>query len=92
MNWPFVKEEHLCRLDLISFQVYGDASYAPLLAKWNKITNPFDRSLASTYTKKIVKPGVRYIRNSKYPFTSSLDPTKFASFDDYFESNEINDK
>jgi hypothetical protein len=54
-----------------------------------EITNPFDRSLASTYTKKIVKPGVRYIRNSKYPFTSSLDPTKFASFDDYFESGSV---
>jgi hypothetical protein len=54
-----------------------------------EITNPFDKSLASTYTKKIVKPGIRYIRNSKYPFTSSLDPTKFASFDDYFESGSV---
>jgi hypothetical protein len=54
-----------------------------------EITNPFDKSLTSTYTKKIVKPGIRYIRNSKYPFTSSLDPTKFGSFDDYFESGSV---
>jgi hypothetical protein len=46
-------------------------------------------SRVSAYTKKIVKPGIRYIRNSKYPFTSSLDPTKFASFDDYFESGSL---
>ena len=54
-----------------------------------EITNPFDKSLSTTYTKKIVKPGIRYIRNSKHPFTSSLDPTKFGSFDDYFESGSV---
>lgn len=37
----------------------------------------------TTYQKKIYTPGVRHIRNTKYPYTSSYDPTKSGSFDDY---------
>jgi hypothetical protein len=53
------------------------------------LTNPNDPSLKQTYVKKLPIAGVRYIRNSNFPFTSSLDETVFASFDDYFESGSI---
>ena len=40
-----IKEEHLCRLDLVCQQVYGNPGYASLLAKWNGISNPFSISV-----------------------------------------------
>jgi hypothetical protein len=36
-----VKEEHLCRIDLICNEVYGDPSVVETFCKWNGITNPF---------------------------------------------------
>ena len=66
-----------------SYYEDGGSSYIATL------TNPNDTSLTQTYQKSIPVNGVRYIRNSNFPFTSSLDPTKFASFDDYFESGSI---
>ena len=36
-----IKEEHLCRLDLVCQEVYGDPGYVDVLCKWNNITNPF---------------------------------------------------
>lgn len=40
-----IKEEHLCRLDLVCQEVYGEPGYASLLAKWNGISNPFSMSV-----------------------------------------------
>jgi hypothetical protein len=53
------------------------------------LTNPNDPTLTQNYTKIINQAGIRYIRNSKFPFTSSLNPIVFASFDDYFESGSL---
>lgn len=36
-----VKEEHLCRMDLLCQEVYNDPSLVDVLCKWNNITNPF---------------------------------------------------
>lgn len=69
-----VKEEHLCRLDLISFQVYGDASYAPLLAKWNKITNPFSMEVNDL----IICPTTQTM--DKF-YTTDPSPTKKSATD-----------
>lgn len=69
-----VKEEHLCRLDLISFQVYGDASYAPLLAKWNKITNPFSMEVNDL----IVCPTTQTLNRF---FSSDPEPVKKSTID-----------
>lgn len=33
--------------------------------------------------------GVKWVKNSRFPFTSSLNPTKFASFDDYEYSSSL---
>lgn len=49
------------------------------------VTNPD----GTTGTKKIVVEGTKYIRNSSNPFTSSLNPNKFGSFDDYMASASI---
>jgi hypothetical protein len=37
----------------------------------------------------ISTPDIQFIRNEKYPFTSSIDNTKFASFDDYIFSSSV---
>jgi hypothetical protein len=67
----------------------AEISYAVV----NKTT---DKSLTETYTKKIIKPGVRYVRNSNYPiyskisgYTSGSINQKFGSFDDYEYSSSI---
>jgi hypothetical protein len=52
------------------------------------ITNPY-KTDGSTLTKKVYTAGTKYIRTNQYPFTSSLDSTKNASFDDYFISGSV---
>jgi hypothetical protein len=41
------------------------------------------------YTSSYYDSGVQYIRTVDYPFTSSLDNTKFYSFDDYDYSSSL---
>jgi hypothetical protein len=41
------------------------------------------------YTSSYYDSGVQYIRTVEYPFTSSLDNTKFYSFDDYDYSSSV---
>jgi len=36
-----VREEHLCRMDLICQEVYNNITYVNELCKWNDITDPF---------------------------------------------------
>jgi hypothetical protein len=36
-----VREEHICRMDLICQEIYGNPSLVDVLCKWNNITNPF---------------------------------------------------
>jgi hypothetical protein len=52
------------------------------------ITNPY-KTDGSTLTKKVYTAGTKYIRTNQYPFTSSLDSTKNASFDDYLISGSV---
>ncbi len=40
-------------------------------------------------TSSFYDPGVRWVRGKKHPFTSSLNPNKFGSFDDYFYSSSV---
>jgi hypothetical protein len=52
-----------------------------------RVTNPWDPSGKTFVSASIWESGIRYIRNKKRPFTSSFNPTKFGSFDDYMENN-----
>jgi hypothetical protein len=52
------------------------------------VTNPYKKD-GSTLTKKIYTAGTKYIRTKQYPFTSSLNATKFGNFDDYMESGSL---
>ena len=49
------------------------------------VTNPWDPTGKTFVSASIWENGIRYIRNKKRPFTSSLNPTVFGSFDDYME-------
>lgn len=40
-------------------------------------------------TASFYDSGIKWVRNSRFPFTSSLNPTKFASFDDYEYSGSL---
>ena len=42
-----------------------------------------DRDFKGTYLKTFYTAGIRHIRNSQYPYTSSIDSAQFGSFDDY---------
>ena len=53
------------------------------------VNDPNDRTGQTTYTSSIYKPGVKYVRTGQYKFTSSLNPNKFASFDDYLASGSL---
>ena len=43
-----------------------------------------------TYLKTFYTSGIKHIRNSQYPYTSSIDPNVFGSFDDYIVSGSSN--
>jgi hypothetical protein len=43
----------------------------------------------SDTTIRISTPDIQFIRTEKYPFTSSIDATVFASFDDYMFSSSV---
>jgi hypothetical protein len=51
------------------------------------VTNPWDPSGRTSVSASIWESGIRYIRNKNRPFTSSLNPKVFGSFDDYMENN-----
>jgi hypothetical protein len=51
------------------------------------VTNPWDPSGKTSVSASIWESGIRYIRNKNRPFTSSLNPKVFGSFDDYMENN-----
>ena len=51
------------------------------------VTNPWDPSGRTSVSASIWENGIRYIRNKNRPFTSSLNPNVFGSFDDYMEKN-----
>jgi hypothetical protein len=51
------------------------------------VTNPWDPSGRTSVSASIWENGIRYIRNKNRPFTSSLNPKVFGSFDDYMENN-----
>ena len=60
----------------------GQSSYQMIVNNSNY--KPYrDREFKGTYLKTFYTSGIRHIRNTQYPYTSSLDPTKFGSFDDY---------
>ena len=54
-----------------------------------KINRPGTTTLSNTdiVNSTYYNAGTRYIRGGKYPIYSKLDPTKYASFDDYFISS-----
>lgn len=59
------------------------------------ITNPYDYSGATTQSKTIIRPGVKYVRKKTelpngggtfdFRIQSQIDPTKYGSWDDYEE-------
>jgi len=51
------------------------------------VTNPWDPSGRTFVSASIWQSGIRYVRNKNRPFTSSLNPNVFGSFDDYMENN-----
>lgn len=60
------------------------------------VNKPTDKGLTETYTKKIIKPGVKFVRNSRFPYysnrtgyTSGSVNQKFGSFDDYEYSGSL---
>lgn len=70
-----------------NFSQNPSACYNVGASKTNlSITHPTTGNLLSS---SFYNEGVKYIRTAKYPFTSSLNPNKFGSFDDYEVSGSI---
>ncbi len=47
------------------------------------VNDPWDPTGRRMVSQSIWEWGTRYVRNKNFPFSSSIDPTKKASFDDY---------
>lgn len=83
-----VEDKHLCRLDLLSYEAYGDINYMDVILKFNQITNPFSmdiydliliptlRSIDRFYKKE--KKITRLIKDTKSLF---IDPTRASEKD-----------
>lgn len=67
------------------YEVGGETKELPISNRYKKLsTNDID-------TIKVYNPGFRYVRNSNYPFVSSLDGVTEASFDDYQISGSVDE-
>jgi hypothetical protein len=60
----------------------------------SKITHTINRPGATNNDTELVNAsfydaGIKWVRNKKYPFTSTLDSTKYGSFDDYLYSGSV---
>jgi hypothetical protein len=53
------------------------------------INRPGNTKINDLVTSSFYDPGIKWVRNSRFPFTSSINPNKFASFDDYEYSSSI---
>ena len=53
------------------------------------INRPGSHLTNDLVTSSFYEPGVKWVRGKKYPFTSSLNPNKFGSFDDYMYSGSV---
>ncbi len=83
-----VEDKHICRLDLICWEAYGNIDYLDALLKFNQISNPFsideydliliptDSSLNRFYKKD--KKTSKVIKDTKSLF---LDPSKASEKD-----------
>ena len=40
-------------------------------------------------TSSFYDPGIKFVKNKRFPFTSSLNSNVFASFDDYMYSSSV---
>jgi hypothetical protein len=52
------------------------------------ITDP-NKKDGTELSTSIYNDGIKYVRTSQFPFTSSLNPNKFGSFDDYEVSSSL---
>ena len=60
----------------------------------SKITHTVNRPGATNNDTELVNTsfydaGIKWVRNKKYPFISTLDSTKYGSFDDYLYSGSV---
>lgn len=53
------------------------------------INRPGNTKINDLVTSSFYDPGIKWVRNSKYPIQSKLNSTKFGSFDDYEYSSSI---
>jgi hypothetical protein len=53
------------------------------------IQRPGSYRIGDLVTSSFYDPGIKWVRNKKYPFVSSIDNTKMSSFDDYFVSGSV---
>jgi hypothetical protein len=53
------------------------------------INRPGNTKINDLVTASFYDSGIKWVRNSKYPIQSKLDPSKFGSFDDYEYSSSI---
>ena len=84
-----VKEEYLCRPDLLSWEAYDSVNYVDIILKFNHITNPFSMEVddiilvpsiesARAFYQKDKLINSRIVNDTKALF---LDPTKASKKD-----------
>ncbi len=53
------------------------------------VQRPGSTVVGDLVTSSFYDPGIKWVRGKKHPFTSSLNPNKFGSFDDYMFSSSV---
>lgn len=72
-----VREEHICRMDLICQEVYGKPNLVDVLCKWNNITNPFSIQVGDVIICPTEKTLNSFFVNNPVSKIEALDTKSF---------------
>lgn len=76
-----IEERHLCRLDNISFDAYGNTDGMDLLLKFNQICNPFSMELNDMIIVPSYESAQSFYRKDKSVINKTLRDTKALFID-----------
>jgi hypothetical protein len=77
----FVKEEHLCRPDLLSWDAYGLPDYVDIILKFNQITNPFSMDLDDFIVIPSLSSAKKFYQKDKLKTSKEINDTKSLFID-----------
>jgi hypothetical protein len=76
-----IKEEYLCRPDLLSWEAYNNVNYVDIILKFNQITNPFSMEVDDIILVPSIKSARAFYQKDKLVNSAIVNDTKALFLD-----------